>query len=208
MMAMNRDTSVAGGDPEPSAAAGEITRLLDAARTGDAGASERLFALVYDDLRQIARRHVRAAGQRDAGHQATSLVHEAFLRLAKPDGVPFADRRHFFAVASRAMRQIVIDDLRARQAAKRGAGAVVQGFEGAEEGVAAPDGSPEEALAIDQALGELERAAPRLARVVEWHFFGGLTFAEIGEALGLTERTVLRDWRAARSLLHVRLASG
>ena len=112
------------------------------------------------------------------------------------------------AVASRAMRQIVIDDLRARQAVKRGSGAVVHELERAEQMVAAPGGSPEEALAVDQALGELERSEPRLARVVEWHFFGGLTFGEIAEALGLTERTVLRDWRAARALLHVRLAGG
>jgi len=105
---------MASADLEPDVAPGEITRLLESARTGEAGASDRLFALVYDDLRRMARRHVRAAGQKDAGHQATSLVHEAFLRLAKPHGVPFADRQHFFAVASRAMRQIVIDDLRAR----------------------------------------------------------------------------------------------
>ncbi len=194
--------------PREGSSPGEITRLLAGARAGERAASDRLFALVYDDLRRMARRHVRAANQRDAGHQATSLVHEAFLRLAKPDGQAFADRQHFFAVASRAMRQIVIDDLRARQAAKRGSGAVVHELERAEQVVAAPGSSPEEALAVDQALGELERAEPRLARVVEWHFFGGLTFAEIGEALGLTERTVLRDWRAARALLHVRLASG
>jgi len=193
---------------EPGPEPGEITRLLDAARAGDDGASERLFTLVYEDLRRMARHHVRAARQNDAGHQATSLVHEAFLRLAREGGAPFADRRHFFSVASRAMRQIVIDDVRARQAAKRGGGEVVHELERAEEIVAAPAGSPEETLAVDRALGELERSEPRLARVVEWHFFGGLTFGEIGEALGLTERTVLRDWRAARALLHLRLASG
>ncbi len=195
-------------DLEPGSAPGEITRLLESARAGEAGASDRLFALVYDDLRRMARRHVRGAGQKDAGHQATSLVHEAFLRLAKPAGQPFADRQHFFAVASRAMRQIVIDELRARQADKRGAGAVVHELERAEQLIGTPAGSPEEALAVDQALGELERVEPRLAQVVEWHFFGGLTFGEIAEALGLTERTVLRDWRAARAILHVRLAGG
>ncbi len=190
-------------DELPRTTPGEVTRLLAAARAGDDGASGRLFELVYDDLRRIAARHLR--GARGAGPSATSLVHEAFLRLARRDELPYADRVHFFAVASRAMRQIVIDDARNRRARKRGGGQAEVELD--RVAVAAPGAaSPvEELLALDVALTELERAEPRLARTVEWHFFGGLTFGEIAEAVGVSERTVLREWRAARALLHARL---
>jgi len=185
-------------------APGEVTRLLAAARAGDAAASGRLFELVYDDLRRLAARHVR--GARNAGPSATSLVHEAFLRLNRRDELPYADRTHFFAVASRAMRQIVIDEARSRSAGKRGGGQANLDLD--ELQVAAPASPVEELLAIHDALTALEREEPRLAEVVEWHFFGGLTFGEIAEARGVSERTVLRDWRAARALLHGRLESG
>jgi len=189
----------------PRPAPGEVTRLLAAARAGDAGASARLFELVYDDLRRLAARHVRGAR---GGPSPTSLVHEAYFRLARRDELPFADRAHFFAVASRAMRQIVIDEARARSAGKRGGG--LADLDVDELQVAAPPASSpvEELLAIHDALTVLEREEPRLAEVVEWHFFGGLTFGEIAEARGVSERTVLRDWRAARALLHARLEGG
>jgi RNA polymerase sigma factor (TIGR02999 family) len=106
------------------------------------------------------------------------------------------------------MRQIVIDEARARGAAKRGGPAAPAPLDEVVVAAPAAEVAPEELLALDGALAELETSEPRLGRVVEWHFFGGLTFAEIGEALGVTERTVLRDWRAARALLHGRLASG
>jgi len=193
------------GDSGPATfAPGEVTRLLAAARAGDAAASGRLFELVYDDLRRLAARHVR--GARNAGPSATSLVHEAFLRLNRRDELPYADRTHFFAVASRAMRQIVIDEARSRSAGKRGGGQANLDLD--ELQVAAPASPVEELLAIHDALTALEREEPRLAEVVEWHFFGGLTFGEIAEARGVSERTVLRDWRAARALLHDRLESG
>jgi len=194
------------GNDSGRAAPGEVTRLLAAARAGDAAASGRLFELVYADLRQLAARHVR--GARGAGPSPTSLVHEAYLRIARREELPYADRTHFFAVASRAMRQIVIDEARSRAAGKRGGGQVPLELD--EGVVAAPAAaSPvEELFAIHDALTDLEREAPRLAEVVEWHFFGGLTFAEIAEARGVSERTVLRDWRAARALLHERLAGG
>ena len=193
------------GDSGPATfAPGEVTRLLAAARAGDAAASGRLFELVYDDLRRLAARHVR--GARNAGPSATSLVHEAFLRLNRRDELPYADRTHFFAVASRAMRQIVIDEARSRSAGKRGGGQANLDLD--ELQVAAPASPVEELLAIHDALTALEREDPRLAEVVEWHFFGGLTFGEIAEARGVSERTVLRDWRAARALLHDRLESG
>jgi len=198
--------SDSAADESLQPAPGEVTRLLAAARAGDATASGRLFELVYADLRQLAARHVR--GARGAGPSPTSLVHEAFLRIARREELPYADRTHFFAVASRAMRQIVIDEARSRAAGKRGGGQAALELD--ERVLAAPAvASPvEELLAIHAALSELEGEAPRLAEVVEWHFFGGLTFAEIAEARGVSERTVLRDWRAARALLHERLAGG
>jgi RNA polymerase sigma factor (TIGR02999 family) len=188
---------------EPEAP-GEVTRLLAAARAGDSGAAGHLFELVYGDLHRLAARRMKDAAH---GPSTTSLVHDAFLRLTRHGALPYADRRHFFAVASRAMRQIVIDDARTRQARKRGSGA--HEVEIGELDVAAPAGaaSIEELLALDAALEKLERAEPRLAETVEWHFFAGLTFAEIAEAREVSERTVLRDWRAARALLHLELGA-
>jgi RNA polymerase sigma factor (TIGR02999 family) len=183
---------------------GEITALLAAARAGAPDAARRLFSLVYDDLRSLAARHVREA----AGHGATSLVHEAFLRFTRQGTLPYEDRLHFFAAASRAMRQVVIDDARARHADKRGGGAGVVELTEAER-LEAPAGraAAAEVLRVDQALGEMERTEPELARIVEWHFFGGLTFAEIADALGVSERTALRQWRVARAVLHTRLST-
>lgn len=192
--------------PTAPAAPGEVTRLLAAARAGESGASERLFELVYDDLRELAARHVRSQ-RHGQGPSTTSLVHEAFLRLARRGDLPFNDRVHFFAVCSRAMRQIVIDEARARGAAKRGSGRPAEDIDAVAAAAPAPAASPEELLALDGALAKLEGEEPRLAQVVEWHFFGGLTFAEIAEALEVSERTVLRDWRTARALLHVRLST-
>jgi len=196
--------SEAEGTPRP--VPGEVTRLLAAARAGDGAASGRLFELVYEDLRRLAGRHAR--GARDGGPSATSLVHEAFLRLARREELPYADRTHFFAVASRAMRQIVIDEARGRAAGKRGGGQAALELDEAVLAAPAAASPVEELLAIHAALDELAREAPRLAEVVEWHFFGGLTFPEIAAARGVSERTVLRDWRAARALLHDRLEGG
>jgi RNA polymerase sigma factor (TIGR02999 family) len=128
--------------------------------------------------------------------------------MEREDGaLPYADRRHFFAVAARAMRQIVIDDARSRKAAKRGAGAEPAALDAVAEPPAPAGELPvEDILALDTALSRLEESEPRLAETVEWHFFGGLTFAEIADAREVSERTVLRDWRAARALLHQELA--
>lgn len=156
-------------------------------------------------MRQLAARHVRSA-RAGPGPSPTSLVHEAFLRLARRADLPFNDRVHFFAVISRAMRQIVIDDARSRNAAKRGGGRSdldIDTLVAAAPATAAP---AEDLLALDDALSRLERDAPRLAQTVEWHFFGGLTFDEIAEAVAVSRRTVHRDWRAARALLHLALA--
>jgi RNA polymerase sigma factor (TIGR02999 family) len=186
--------------PDP----GEVTLLLQAARGGDRAATDRLFALVYQDLRRLAARHLRGGDAR--GHHTTSLVHEAYLRLDRDGRLPYNDRTHFFAVASRAMRQIVIDDARSRLTAKRGKGAPMRSLDEVAE---SPNGEPlpiEELLALDAALSRLEVEEPQLAETVEWHFFGGLTFAEIASAREVSERTVLRHWRTARALLQANLS--
>lgn len=195
----------AASPPPADDGEGVVTRLLTAARAGDAEAPARLFALVYDDLRALAGRHVR--GARNAGPSATSLVHEAFLRIARRGELPYNDRQHFFAVASRAMRQIVVDEARSRKASKRGGGQAEVDLDAIAVAAPAASAPVEDLLALDDALARLEREAPRLAQTVEWHFFGGLTFEEIAEATDVSRRTVVRDWRAARALLHLELAT-
>ena len=196
------DTDPPGAGPVVD---GAVTRLLAAARQGDAEAPARLFEIVYADLRALAGRHVR--GARNAGPSATSLVHEAFLRIFRRGDLPYADRTHFFAVASRAMRQIVIDDARGRNASKRGGGRAAVDLEAIQVAAPAAATPVEVLLALDDALSRLESEAPRLAQTVEWHFFGGLTLSEIAEATDVARRTVQRDWRAARALLHLELAT-
>ncbi len=182
----------------------EVTALLAAARDGDRAARDRLFALVYDELKRIARRQLAGTGL-DGTLATTALVHEAYLRLAGPAAGPgFKDRVHFFAVAARAMRQILIDHVRSRQAAKRGGGAVLVELDTGWMGEQ-PSTDAAELLALDEALTRLERLSPRLGQVVELRFFGGLTFPEIGEAMALSDRTVERDWRKARAFLYAEL---
>lgn len=191
------------GEIDSAPSPGEVTRLLVAARAGDRDASARLFELVYDDLRRLAGRRLRDRH----GPSTTSLVHDAYLRMDRDGALPYADRRHFFAVAARAMRQIVIDDARSRKATKRGSGVEPVALEGIAEPPTPGGELPvEDLLALDAALARLEESEPRLAETVEWHFFAGLTFAEIADAREVSERTVLRDWRAARALLHQELA--
>jgi RNA polymerase sigma factor (TIGR02999 family) len=196
---------MAGEDEaEPAAAGGEITALLAAARAGDEAAGAELFRAVYQDLKRLARRQL--AGQRDgATLSTTALVHEAYLRLARPGALGQHDRVHFFAVAARAMRQIVIDAARRRTAEKRGGGALAVELD--EGRVAGAGDRPEELVALDAALARLEQLDERLARVVEWRYFGGLTLEEIAAALERTDRTIKRDWRKARAFLYRELAA-
>ena len=192
-------------DEERAAAAApesELSRILRAARDGDRGAPERLFGLVYDELRELARRHVRSAS---GGPGASSVVHELYLRFARRGELAFNDSVHFFAVASRAMRQIILDQVRARKRAKRGGGRAGEALDEAVLAVAAApvgEAGAEDLLALDAALRRLEASEPDLAEIVEWHYFGGLTFAEIATARGVSERTVFRGWRAARAFLN------
>lgn len=180
-----------------------LTELLGRARDGDKKASDRLFAAVYEDLRRIAARNLRGAGD---GMRTTSLVHEAYEKLARPEALDLNDRRHFFAVAARAMRQIVIDHARERGAGKRGGEFVRVTFEGAADEAVSRDGL-DELVALDAALEKLDALDPRLARLVELRFFGGMNLEEAGDAIGLSPTTLKRDWRRARAFLHGALGS-
>ena len=161
------------------------------------GELERLMPLAYDELRRIAHRELRRRPNETL--RTTALVHEAYLKLADADGVAWRDRPHFLAIASVAMRHILIDQARERCAAKRG------GAHGArvtldEEGIAVEQ-QAEGLIALDEALTRLAATDPRLAQVVECRFFGGLSEEETADALGITSRTVRRDWVKARGLL-------
>lgn len=182
-------------------AAGEVTRLIRAARAGDDLAAERLFPLVYEELRRMARRQL----AREHGPQTlnpTDLVHEAYFKLA--GRVPDAgDRAHFLAIAARAMRQVLVDRARQRRAQKRGGGAAVVTLSEAHGGPGDLDAA--DLLALDAALEHLD---PRQRQVVEYRFFGGLEEREIAELLQVTTRTVQRDWVKARAWLYRELYGG
>lgn len=181
---------------------GEITSLLDACQEGDAEAFDRLVPLVYDHLLVLARQQL-ARWRRGGTLDTTSLAHEAYLRLSEGKLVDLKDREHFYAIVSRSMRFILVDQARARQAAKRSGDRHRVTLDGVD--LAAPD-EVETMLAIDRALERLARMDERLARIFECRFFGGLTVSETARALGLSERTVHRDWLKAKGVLRSLLA--
>ena len=166
---------------------------------GDEAAYNQLFEMIYQDLRRRA--HLQLAGRRDGTLSTTLLVHETYLKLAG-SRLALNDRAHFFAIAARAMRQILINAARDRAAQKRGGGQQQVTFD--QDALAAPELS-HDLLGLDAAMRTLEAGDARLAQVVELHFFAGLDFARIAEMLDLSERTVARDWRAARALLRMHL---
>jgi RNA polymerase sigma factor (TIGR02999 family) len=186
----------------PGDAAREITDLLIELREGRRDAMDRLMPLVYDELKRIA--HAQLGGER-AGHtlDTTAAVHEVYLRLVGLERIDWRDRAHFFAVAAGAMRRVLIDYARHYRASKRGGGARLITF----DDVAAADDRADTLVALDDALTRLAEHDPRLARVVECRFFGGLTEAETAEALGVTDRTVRRDWVKAKAWLHQAMTS-
>jgi RNA polymerase sigma factor (TIGR02999 family) len=179
---------------------GEITARLLELRGGGDEARERLFASVYEQLKSLARRQLKLGG-RTPTLGATALVHEAYLRLVDQTRVDWNDRAHFFAVASRAMRHIAIDQARKRHAAKREGGARVP-LEVA-EGTGGDAPQMVDVLAIHEALQQLHAVSPRLVQVVEMLFFAGLSVEEAAEALHTSPSTVKRDWRKAKALLLV-----
>ena len=154
-----------------------------------------LFDRLYGELKRIAHRHLDGGG---GTLQTTGLVHEAWLKLDRADAA-VVNEAHLLNLASRAMRQIVVDAARRRAAEKRGGDALRITLD--ERIDAVGSGTDVDVLAIEQSLQRLERIEPRLAQVVEMHFFGGLGFAEISRVLGVTERTLFRDWRAARAMI-------
>ncbi|MEW5916867.1 MAG: ECF-type sigma factor [Gemmatimonadota bacterium] len=171
--------------------------LLTELRSIPAASLDRLVPLVYEELRAIAHRHLML---RDRGGtlQTTALVHEAYLKLVDQSRAGWQDRAHFLALASLAMGHVLVDRVKARAALKRGGGNKRITLDEEEIGT---DDQPEALLQLDDALNRLAELEPRLARVVECRFFGGLTEEEIAAALGLTVRTVQRDWVKARTLL-------
>jgi RNA polymerase sigma factor (TIGR02999 family) len=187
------------------AAMEDVTQWLLQASKGDADAGARLYSAVYADLRRLAQRMLRGTSPDRVG--ATSLVHEAYLRLARPGALKANDRRHFFAVAARAMRQLVLDRARRRNTSKRGGEQELVSLENTFD---EPAGSAPafDVLAIDQALQQLALADPALAELVEMRFYAGLSMEEIGELSNLSSRTLKRDWRKARAFLHAQLGEG
>ena len=172
-----------------------VSILLKRWSAGDSEALDELMPLVYGELRRLARRHMRR--QQPAGHslQTTGLIHEAYLRLAGTEGKHWENRTHFFAVASQAMRCILVDYARARKMAKRGGGNIQVTLD---EDLPLDAGGSAQLIALDDALNALAQLNERQSKVVEMRFFGGLTEEEISTVLQVTSRTVRNDWRVAR----------
>jgi RNA polymerase sigma factor (TIGR02999 family) len=179
----------------------DVTRLLLAARDGNRSALEELYPLVYRDLHGVAHRALLGSRPGDT-LDTTALVHEAYLKLHGSASFEPVDRRHFFAVASRAMRQIIVDHARGRARQKRGGEYHRVDLDAA---TIAADDSGAAVLALEDALQKLAALDERMARVVELRFFGGLSVEESADVLEVDPRTVKRDWRKARAMLYLTL---
>ena len=172
----------------------DVTQILKDWSGGSEDASARLMPLVYDELRRLAREYIRRE-RADHTLQATALVHEAYLRMVDEKNVTWKDRAHFFGIAARLMRRILVDHARAHNAAKRGG--LEQKF-ALDEARDLPASGPTDLVALDGALENLAKTYPRKSEVVELKFFGGLEANEIAEVLQVSEKTVLRDWSFAK----------
>jgi len=179
-------------------AASQVTGLLAAVQRGDDAAVNQLIPVVYEELRRLAKRHM--AGQR-RGHtlQTADLVNEAYLKLVNVQETGWKDRLHFFAVASRAMRSVLVDYARRRGYAKRGGNPVRVSLSEADQ---RSEEKSAEVIAVDEALSGLAALDPRKSRIVELRYFGGLSVEETAGLLGLSARTIKREWRWARAWLH------
>lgn len=189
---------------EPSSPDSPIGVLVAAADARGGAAQTALFEALYAELHRLAESHLHRAG-RQITLGTTTLLHEAYLEIAQRDALAFPDRRHFFAYASRAMRGLVIDYVRQRLAQKRGGELTFTTFD---DGIAAVAAGTTEVERIGAGLDVLDRLDPALAQLVDLKFFCGLTFAEIAEMRGVSERTVQRDWAKARVLLREELETG
>lgn len=202
MGVMHESTSKStGGAPTDPAALG-ITELLRGIERGERDARDQLFEMVYRELRLIARRQL-ARRRGPTTLNTTALVHEAYLKLAGDSLLSTRDRGHFFALSSRAMRQVLVDHARRRLRSKRGGGVAVLPLDGIDVPISE---RAEELVALDGALERLEAMDADLARLVEWRFFGGLSVEEVAGLLDVSDRTVKRHWRAARAFLFRELA--
>jgi len=183
-----------------------VTELLLSWGQGDTAALDRLVPLLYDDLRRVARGHLR---RERPGHslQATALVHEVFLRLVDVDRMTLKSRAHFFALSARLMRQILVDHARRQRASKRGGSATVISLNEASGAAAPTSTSSVDVLALDEALDALSSFDVRQCRVVELRFFAGLNIHEAADALGVSTATVEREWAMAKAWLHQRLST-
>jgi RNA polymerase sigma factor (TIGR02999 family) len=183
-------------------ASGQVTRILDALSSGERQASDELLPLVYDDLRELAAARMARLGPGQT-LQATALVHDAYLRLVGSHDPGWQGRAHFFGAAARSMRNILANHLRHKGSGKRAGKHLRVGEDTAAEITC--DGPSDDMLALEEALEGLEREYPRKAEVVTLMFFGGLDAEEVGEVLGVSSRTVERDWRFARAWLNGQL---
>src|SRR3954464_9859935 len=181
----------------------DVTQLLADWRRGDDSALARLIPVVYQELRRVARAHLRGEGS-DHMLETTALVHEAYLRLVGLDRITLQNRTHFFAMAARLMREILVDHARRKNALKRGRGITIVSLG---EVTAGNEQGTVDVLALDEALTDLASLDVRLCRVVELRFFAGLSIAETTEALGVSSATVERDWTVAKAWLLQRLSS-
>lgn len=188
--------------PSPSA---ETTVQLQRAGAGDARAADVLLPVVYDELHRAARHHLRQSGPQTL--DTVGLVHEAYLRLVDQTASSWRDRAHFCVIASKAMRHILIDHARRRSALKRGGGQPAVTLDDDRVGAADVE-TPEHLIALDDALTALAGHDARMAQVVECRYFGGMTAPETADALGLSLRTVERDWTGARAYLYDALSGG
>ena len=188
----------------PSSPAHEVTRLLVAWGDGDQTALDRLMLLVYEELRRLARHYM---SRERPGHtlQSTALVNEAYLRLVDQEGMRWENRAHFFGIAARLMRQILIEHARSRQAAKRGGRQYRLSLSKVDRVGSGPD---VDLLALDEALGRLEAIDPQKSRIVELRYFGGLGIEETAEVIGKSPATVKRDWSMARAWLRCEIGGG
>jgi RNA polymerase sigma-70 factor (ECF subfamily) len=180
---------------------GEITRLLGGFRNGDPEAEARLMEATYRELRKIAAGHIRRE-RTGLSVQTTDLVHDAYLRLVDQAATDWRDRGHFFQIAAHVMRQILIDRARKRHAGKRGGGAPPISLDRV---LILAEGDSTGLLALEEALERLEKADRRQCQVVEMRFFAGMSEDQIAEALGVSSRTINREWRLARAWLHKEL---
>ena len=179
----------------------EVTRILSAIEHGDPSAADELLPLVYDELRRLAAQKL-AREQPGQTLQATALVHEAYARLVGSGEQLWDSRGHFFAAAAEAMRRILIDRARKKRSTKRGGGRKKLNVDALD---LATQATPDQLLAVNDALGKLAREDPVAARLVELRYFAGLTVEEAGKAIGMSTATAYRHWKYARAWLHSEL---